>query len=135
MSDLVVFDTNVFVSYFLPSKRISAVKLSVVQITKGSAVPVFSDAIISEYNRVLRYKKFDFPESDIAAFVRFIVRNGFHVVPFESDAQFTDKSDKHFYDAALTAGAKYLVTGNKRHFPREPFIVSDAEYLDAISNG
>lgn len=58
----------------------------------------------------------------------FIRCNGFHINPVSVPVQFTDASDKCFYDAALSSGA-WLVTGNKRHFPNEPFIVTPAEYL------
>ena len=29
----------------------------------------------------------------------------------------------------------YLVTGNLKHFPKEPFIVTPREMLDIITNG
>ena len=130
MSDLVVLDTNIFVSYLLPSKRISAVKIVVTEILKGKATPVFSDAIISEYNRVLRYKKFGFSQNKVQDLLDAVFEKGFCVSPDESDVSFVDKSDKCFYDAAVAASAKWLITGNKRHFPHEPFIVTAAEYLD-----
>ena len=60
MSELVVYDTNIFVSYLLPSKHISAVKLAVDRLFDGCSIPVFSDEIIAEYDKVLHYAKFNF---------------------------------------------------------------------------
>jgi hypothetical protein len=39
-----------------------------------------------------------------------------------------DESDRKFFDAAKTCGA-VLITGNKKHYPPEPFILSPAEFL------
>jgi hypothetical protein len=39
-----------------------------------------------------------------------------------------DESDRVFYDVAKTAGA-YLITGNTKHFPQEPFILTPAEFV------
>lgn len=40
-----------------------------------------------------------------------------------------DEKDLPFYEAAIMDEAWYLVTGNKKHFPEEPFIVSPREML------
>jgi predicted nucleic acid-binding protein len=40
-----------------------------------------------------------------------------------------DETDRKFYDLALKA-AVYLITGNKKHFPTENWIVSPAEFLE-----
>jgi hypothetical protein len=38
-----------------------------------------------------------------------------------------DESDRKFYDAAKACHA-ILITGNQKHFPKENFIVSPAEF-------
>ena len=50
--------------------------------------------------------------------------------PAPTSVPFTDTSDKPFYDAAVAASADWLITGNKRHFPAESFIVSPREWLE-----
>lgn len=129
MRDLVVFDTNVFVSYFWSSNETSAVKVVVRKITQNEVIPVFSDEIMMEYIDVLTRKKFGFSEYKICLFLKLIRVNGLHVNPTPTSAPFTDASDKPFYDAAVAAGA-WLVTGNTKHFPKENFIVSPREYLE-----
>ena len=131
MNHLVVFDTNVFVSYLLPSKKITAVHLAVERIFDGKAIPVYSDAIMAEYNRVLYYPRLKFLLPRVCSFLQSIIDNGYFVNPAPTSEPFSDASDKPFYDAAITAGA-WLVTGNKRHFPDEPFIVSPRAWLERV---
>lgn len=133
MNHLVVFDTNVLVSYLLSSTKVSAVKIAVRQMTSGKATPVFSNAIMTEYEDVLNRKKFYFPENEVRILLDLVFKNGLYVLSRPTSVQFTDKSDKPFYDAAVTTGA-WLVTGNKRHFPQESFIVSPAEWLERMEN-
>ena len=131
MSHLVVFDTNVFVSYLLPSKKITAVKLAVARIFDGVAILVYSDAIMAEYNRVLHYTRLKFPLPRVSCFLQSIIDNGYLVNPTNTSVPFNDTTDKCFYDAARAVNA-WLVTGNARHFPDENFIVSPREYIEHI---
>ena len=131
MSCLVVYDTNVLVSYLLPSTKVSAVKIAVAQIFDKQTTPVFSHDTMAEYIKVLHYDKFDFLPSEINELLVFILCNGLYVNPAPSSVLFSDTSDKPFYDAARAAGA-WLVTGNTRHFPHESFIVSPREYLERV---
>ena len=47
-----------------------------------------------------------------------------------------DPDDEPFIEVALSGGAKALVTGNKRHFPRKEYdgvkILSPAEFLEVL---
>ena len=132
MSNLAVFDTNVFVSYFWnfwKSSKISAVKIAVRRILDNEVILVYSNAIIAEYRDVLGRAKFDFPQDEVVSFLHSITNNGLCVSPAPTPVHFTDPSDKPFYDAAVSSGA-WLVTGNKRHYPDESFIVSPREYIE-----
>ena len=132
MNHLVVFDTNVFVSYLLPTKKITAVHLAVERMFDGKAIPVYSDAIMAEYNRVLRYTRLKFPPPKVRSFLQSIIDNGYFVPPAPTAVPFTDISDKCFYEASIAACADWLITGNKRHFPTESFIVSPREYIERV---
>ena len=130
MNELVVFDTNVFVSYLLPPKeRLTAVKIVVNKILDGTAVPVYSDATMAEYVAVLGRTKFHFSHEEVFELLSLIRDKGIYVEPIPLLLPFSDTSDKCFYDAAQAA-ISWLVTGNKKHFPNEPFIVSPYEYLE-----
>ena len=53
----------------------------------------------------------------------------------QSDEIFYDEDDIVFYEIVMTARSAtnaYLITGNKRHFPEKPFVVSPAEMLEII---
>jgi hypothetical protein len=39
-----------------------------------------------------------------------------------------DEDDRVFYDSAKLAGA-YLITGNAKHYPAQPFVVTPAEFF------
>ena len=47
-----------------------------------------------------------------------------------------DPDDEPFLEVALSGGAKAIVTGNKRHFPRKDYqgvkILSPVEFLEAM---
>ena len=43
-----------------------------------------------------------------------------------------DPKDIVFYEVALSVEASYLVTGNIKHFPKKPFVVTPAEMLQII---
>ena len=114
MKELIVYDTNVFVSYLLSPSKAGSIKTVVDEIFDRKTVCVFCDEIMAEYDKVLHYTKFGFSHNEICTLLDFIRRNGRYVIPIATSAFFTDESDKCFYDAALTAGAHWLITGNKR---------------------
>ena len=49
-----------------------------------------------------------------------------------SEETFIDKKDLVFYEVALSKEDSFLVTGNLKHFPKKPFIVSPAEMIQII---
>ena len=48
------------------------------------------------------------------------------------DEPFPDPKDVVFYEVALSKEDAYLVTGNTRHFPKKPFVVTPAEMIAII---
>ena len=49
-----------------------------------------------------------------------------------SEETFIDKKDLVFYEVALSKEDSFLVTGNLKHFPKKPFVVSPAEMIQII---
>ena len=39
-----------------------------------------------------------------------------------------------FYEVALSKENTYLVTGNTKHFPKKPIVVTPAEMLDILKS-
>jgi predicted nucleic acid-binding protein len=60
--------------------------------------------------------------------LKVIQEYGERIEPNQSTHEMLDEDDRIFYDTAKNAGA-YLVTGNKRHYPDEAFILTPADFL------
>ena len=71
---------------------------------------------------------------DDAATVRIIRKIGVNAERLVSNTQLPDPKDLVFYEVALSSEDSYLVTGNIKHFPKEPFIVTPAEMLHIIES-
>ena len=130
MKELIVYDTNIFVSYFLTLHKPNTIKTVVERILTKEVIPVLSDEIMAEYEDVLYRAKFAFPIVDVRTFLQSVADNGRRVIPIAIHVPFTDESDKCFYDAAVSAPADWLITGNRKHFPSDSFIVTAAQYLE-----
>ena len=119
-------DTNILVSSLLGSGPPASI---IDLVAQGKIIPVYNDFILCEYWDVLSRKKFGFDPSQIIRLMEDIVRAGI-AVENESPSCFEmpDEDDRVFYDTAVKAGA-YLITGNKKHFPLKPFVVSPADFL------
>lgn len=73
--------------------------------------------------------KFGFPNTIIDETLEAIKRYGINSSRKESDEQLPDPKDIVFYEVALSVEDSYLVTGNLKHFPKKPFVVTPAEML------
>ena len=55
-----------------------------------------------------------------------------------SEEDFSDTDDKIFFEVALShlqdEDNTYLVTGNLKHFPIKPFIISPKQMIEIIEN-
>jgi predicted nucleic acid-binding protein len=49
-----------------------------------------------------------------------------------SDDFFPDPKDIVFYEVALSKKDAYLVTGNTKHFPKAPIVVTPAEMMEIL---
>ena len=57
-----------------------------------------------------------------------IQSKGICVAARECAGSFPDETDRAFYEVAVSCKA-YLITGNNKHYPEEPFIMSPAQFL------
>ncbi len=136
MSCLAVIDTNVLISSLLSKHSNSATVLIVNKIFSREIIPVFSGEILKEYNEVLRRKKFKFSSDLVESFIRVIEDSGIKIEPKQSNEILIDMKDLPFYEVVLEKKDKgaYLVTGNIKHFPNKPFIVTANELLAILEN-
>jgi len=124
----VLIDTNVLVSALMnfnanPGKILSLILNLKVKI-------VYDNRILFEYIDVISREKFGFDEEIISGLINFIKDEGTFANANSINIKFEDESDKKFYELFKTANVDYLVTGNKKHFPKEKGIVSPREFLD-----
>lgn len=124
---LVVIDTNILVSALWSKSGAPARVLSL--IISGGLIPCYDYRILSEYRDVLSRPKFKFTDSEINALLDWIVENGRQVIAEPLNVDFTDESDKKFYEVAKFCDAK-LITGNIKHFPNDKLVLSVPEFLE-----
>lgn len=132
---LAVLDTNVIVSALLSSKGDSATVQVVQKLFSDSFRPVVSKEIMDEYAEVLHRSKFHFTPEIVDAMLEAIEEKAEIVNPAPSGAVLPDIKDLPFYEVVMEKreGDAYLVTGNIRHFPKEPFIVTAREFLEILN--
>ena len=93
-------------------------------------VPLYNDEILEEYKSVLSRPKFHLNRSLIETVIKAIITDGVNRdrTP-TADIEFPDPKDIVFYEVALSVEDSYLITGNIRHFPVKPFVVTPAEMV------
>ena len=122
----VVIDTNVLVSALLSNGPPAAVADLAAE---GRIILFYNDDIIGEYWDVLWRKKFGFHSLQVTRLIDSIVKTGIAVTDtLPSVIPVTDEDDRKFYDVAKASSA-FLITGNLKHFPPEPFIVNPSDFL------
>ena len=127
-----VIDTNVLVSALLSRFNSTSTVQLLQLVILGDITPIYNDEILDEYHNVLTRPKFGFPNTIIDETLEAIKRYGIHSSRKESDEQLPDPKDIVFYEVALSVEDSYLVTGNLKHFPKKPFVVTPAEMLQII---
>ena len=133
MKYYVVIDTNVLVSAVLKSHSVPG---SIVELAfDGPIIPILNEAIEKEYREVLSRPKFHLPEDLIEGIMSTFHKRAIYVDAEHLDIELPDPKDLVFYVVVMEERKEedaYLVTGNIRHFPNRPFIVTPREMLDII---
>ncbi len=129
-----VIDTNVLVAAHLSRHDDSAVVRVYKKIIESEIIPLYSSGIIKEYKEVLSRKKFGFDPSEVNYTLALIMDRGVEVNPKPTGMKLIDMEDLVFYEVVLEKkeDGAYLITGNKKHFPADPIVVTAAEFLEII---
>lgn len=131
-----VIDTNVLVSALL---RYRSVPGQILREALGGAItPLYNSEILAEYEEVLHRSKFPFEENEIDDVLSGIREYGVKVDAGHMSFEVRDPDDMVFYAVVMEKrkdAEAYLVTGNTKHFPLEPFVVTPREMLDIITTG
>jgi putative PIN family toxin of toxin-antitoxin system len=126
----VVLDTNILVSA-LWSMNGNPAQIAHM-IPEKKIIPLFCEEILLEYRTVLLRAAFHFSDVQTDDLLGNLVQFGQSVVAHKSNIPMPDESDRVFYDVAKTYGA-YLITGNTKHYPYEPFIITPAEFIKRMN--
>ena len=127
-----VIDTNVIVSALLSHNPEAATVQVFGAIFKNQICPLFNNEIIEEYVDVLNRPKFRLPSQMVEAVIHKIKEVGQPSHRIQSMEVFPDMDDAVFYEVALSKEDAYLVTGNTKHFPKSPIVVTPAEMLEIL---
>jgi putative PIN family toxin of toxin-antitoxin system len=127
-----VIDTNVLVSALLSRHPDTATVQVISAISEKGICPLYNHEIIAEYEEVLCRPKFAFPLQAVYSILGKIVELGMNTNRVRSSEFFPDPKDIVFYEVALSKEDAYLVTGNTKHFPKTPIVVTPAEMLEIL---
>ena len=128
-----VIDTNVLVSALLPHQGVTNPSVVLGAIMNERIIPVFNSEILGEYLEVLTREKFHFQRTSVETVVNHIKQIGLELDRTRSwEGVFPDPKDVVFYEVTLSKDDAYLVTGNIKHFPKKPFVVTPAEMVEIL---
>jgi len=127
----VVLDTNTVVSAQIKPSGLEALVLLLA--LRGRLSLFVSPPILAEYQRVLYKPKLKFDPRRVEAVLLEIGAASRLIHPTRILAEAKHEADNRFLECAEVSHADYLVTGNKRHFPKDwrpSKIVNAREFLD-----
>ena len=130
-----VIDTNVVISALFKSDSVPGKIVN--HALSGKIIPLLHEKILTEYDDVVNRPKFHFSQERIERVLKGIIERGKFIDAKDFEEELPDPKDKIFYWVTLTAREDvdaYLVTGNLKHFPIKPFIVTPREMLDIIES-
>lgn len=127
-----VIDTNVFVSALITKNPESPTRLVYDYIDSGEIIPLYNDEIIAEYKEVLSRPKFKLSLNLIIALISLVVENGISSDRFAYSETMTDEKDRVFYEVSLSVEDSFLVTGNLKHFPITPHVITPHQVIELL---
>ena len=132
----VVLDTNVVISAHLNAGGLENLvfKLAIHRFLELC----LSGPILSEYERVLASRKFSFEPVKVKTSLAQIRKASTLVDPPHILSICSDEADNRFLECAEVAGADFLITGNKQHFPqrwKSTSVVNAREFIEFITGG
>lgn len=130
----VVIDTNVIVSALITKNPNTATTRVLELALMGEIVPLYDQNVLDEYLEVLTRKKFKLKEDSIQYIIKTITINGIDTLRTSFLEDMPDEDDRVFYELSLSEPDSLLITGNSKHFPRTPRVVSPSEFLRIIED-
>ena len=130
----IVLDTNIIVSGLLkPASKEGRILVSTLA---GKFKFFVSMPILEEYEGVLKRPKFNLTEQKVVKILDKIRKIAVFISPRVKLTIVDDEPDNRFLECAEAASADYLITGNKKHFPKfwkNTKIINAREFIEAIA--
>ena len=128
----IVLDTNIIISAAITPNGNPAKIIKLVSNTENMII-CYNPDIIDEYVRVLSYERLNFSAEKKIRAINVVWKYGILTQPIKSTMPLPDESDRIFYDTAKAVDA-YLITGNIKHYPEEPHILTPAKFIEMFEN-
>jgi putative PIN family toxin of toxin-antitoxin system len=127
----VVIDTNVIVSALLSSLGKPAAILN--KFFNEELQAYYSKSILAEYEDVLSRPALKIEPDKAKRFFEILKDTGVSIEPAVSIIPLTDEDDRVFYDVAQQSDA-ILITGNRKHYPADDFVMTPSVFLDMLTS-
>lgn len=128
-----VIDTNVLVSALITHNSLSATAKVVRLLLEGGFVPLYESCIIEEYQEVLHRSKFKLLPGVADALISYIMEHGIETSRTAFLELMPDEADRVFYEVSLSVADSFLVTGNLKHYPQTPKVISPTDFVKVIN--
>ena len=129
---IVVVDTNIIISALVKPFSDSSKILNM--ILSGKLKIAYDFRVLIEYEEVLKREKFNFEPKHIESIITQIKEEGINVDSSPLNEVLINKDDLPFLEIAVSVSADFIITGNKKHFPKNFYknieILSPSEFLE-----
>lgn len=125
-----VIDTNVIVSAFITRHHDASTVKVLRHVISYDITPMYDEDILDEYRRVLSRKKFKIKADVIDSLIEMFLDQGIQMGRTPFAESMPDESDRVFYEISLSKDDSFLVTGNLKHYPVSPKVVSPNEFVN-----
>ena len=129
-----VIDTNVFVSAYMTHNLSSATSKVVEYLLNGKIRLLYNNEIMAEYEDVLSRSYLRISPIERETLFDIIRKNGVRADRTNFNSLFIDEDDRVFYEVMLSKDDSFLVTGNLKHFPIDPRVVTPAQMLEILED-
>ena len=127
-----VIDTNVLVSALITKNPEAPTSKVVRLLLELDFIPLYDADIIEEYEDVLHRSKFPILKETAEALISFIIENGIESSRVNLAESMPDEDDRVFYEVSLSQEDSFLVTGNLKHYPSSPRVITPAQFLEVF---
>lgn len=131
-----VIDTNVIVSALLAKNPAQSIPFQIISYGLDDCFSmIISHDTFREYREVLYREKFQFDKQLVDILLDGICNHSTIIEPESTTIALPDEKDRVFVNLLMSCPpATYLVTGNLKHFPNCPNVVTPRQFLEIFSD-